>query len=212
NAFLAHVNTGSIEVGGDLRVSTELINVKAFVCGSLSFYRGRGSIRGGTLFVQNDLDVYELGSELGVSTTVHLGHFEVCRRQLKSTQSDLLDLKDQIRVLSEGMGKLNSGTVAASMSRKKQNKAVEKLTSALEQLEIEKRELESEAIELESEMEKYRPCFVRVEGTIYPGVRIHVGKAEFQVTKAMKKVEFYMNPGTKEIKHRPYRAKVNKES
>jgi len=212
NANLAHVNTGNLEVVGNVKVSKELINVKAFICGNLSFPGSKGSIRGGTLFVQKDLEVFDLGSKLGVPTVVHVGPYEICKRRLRAVHSELREISGKLDVLDEALEKLSSGDVDARLSRKKLALAREKLETTISSLESEKHELHIESEELELRMEKYHSCFVRVQGSIFPGVKIYIGKNELSITKKMTCVEFYLNPGSKEIKNRPYRARSKKES
>lgn len=208
---LAHVNTGQLEIVGDLRVSKELINAQAIIGGSLNFPRGKGTIKGGTLYVRGNLEVFNLGSELGVPTHIYLGPYEICKSRLREVQLELRQNSDSLDVLENALQRLDAGDGDPRISRKQLAETRDKLNAAINALEVAKNLLIEEIEQLEVMMEKYHSCFLRVEGRVFPGVHLHIGRADLEINREMKRVEFFLNPGSKEIKSRPYEPKKKKE-
>ena len=199
NCHLTHVNAGHIETEGNLLVSRELVNVTAVVYGSLSFRRGKGSIRGGELIVQDDLEVIDLGSELGVPTTVFVGPYEISRRRLKLVHVKLREIEEQTEQQSEALEKLKSDDLDSTLSKQQKRFVQEKLQGSLEVLQRELKKMGEEERSLEEKMEAVQTAFLRVAGKIFPGVIIHIGQLELRVPKKMSNVEFYVNPGGTKI-------------
>ena len=211
NASLAHVNTGILEIVGDLRVSKELVNVKAIIGGHLIFPKGKGSIKGGNLYVCKNLEVLNLGSELGIPTQIFLGPYEICKKRLREAHSELRQNSDSLHVLENALERLLAGDGDPRISRKQLATTKEKLNAAIASLETIKDGLTGEIEEMEVMMEKYHSCFLRVEGYVFPGVRIHIGLADLEITEQMKGVEFFLHPSLKEIKSRSYGPDTKKE-
>ncbi len=199
DCHLTHANTGQIETEGDLLVSRELVNITALVYGTLSFRRGKGAVRGGELLVQEDLEVIDLGSELGVPTVVYVGPYEVSRRKLKEVHVQAREVEDQIDTVTEGLNKLKNEGTKSKLSKAQKCVVLEKLQGNLRLLENELKEIHEVQASLEEKMEPAQTAFLRIGGTIYPGVVVHIGELELAIAEKMSRLEFYVNPGGTKI-------------
>jgi uncharacterized protein (DUF342 family) len=225
---ISHANGGTIECGGSLFVQKELINVKVFVANDLVFLFRKGSLIGGNIAVRGDIDVYNIGSTLGTTTNVYMGNRKFLRKHLEKISVYLDALNKKLKLLETVIKALEKGETEGNEHLVSRYKSLEELMSLLgmsgsmavseqqreklKQLLYEKRhfltrerdDFRVRALKIKSDLGKYVPHFVRVHGSIFPGVNIVINDAEdYKNCDMLSAAEFYEDPQTHKVCHRP---------
>jgi uncharacterized protein (DUF342 family) len=202
HCYISHCNGGSIETEGNLEVAKELVNAKVFVGGSLYFTKLRGSMMGGEAYIMGDLEVVNLGSNLGVTTNINMGNKKLLRRKLKQMNDQIDAIKDKRAVIKESMDKL-AEELAKDDKKAKQTRiklvAIQaKLADIINRLRVEKESIAKN-------LGEYSVHFIRVSGIVFPGVKIYFGDILKEIEEKIKGIEYFEAPDTNKIVSRPYK-------
>lgn len=200
NCFISHCNRGRLEIKGNLLVGRELVSMQAFVSGNLSFKHKRGTIIGGNLFVAGNLSCGNIGSSLGVTTCIYMGLHPIIKQKIASCVEKIDKFEQKIKIMKSSLRSIHSNDQEMSVEDKLL--LISKIKDTISNLERQKEEIETNKKTLEADLYRYSPHFVRVEGHVYPGVRIQIGEAILKNDTLLSRVEIYEDPSTRKIKWR----------
>lgn len=235
DCYISYANGGAMECGGNLFVQRELINCRVFVVNNLEFLFRKGSLIGGNISVTGDLDVFNLGSSLGTTTNIYMGNRKFLRKHLEKISIYLDALNKKLKLLglvidamesnssenhnyagentslSELLGLLGMSS-AVGISDQHKEKLQQLLHEKRHFLTRERDDFQEKAAGVKADLDKYMPHFVRVRGKIFPGVNIVINDAEdYKNCDMGSDIEFYEDPQTRKICHRPCMKRKNKE-
>jgi len=160
-----------IHAEGDVSVTNEATNSLIRAGGKFVATRGQGIVQGGAVLAAQGVEVNEVGSELGVPTTV--GIF------LEQEESDLdrerASLRENIRKIDDALGSESPETILARTRPEKLSAVTEVLAhrkKLAERYAEVKRELDQKAQERQAELSGIR---IRVKRFLYPGATVKFG-------------------------------------
>jgi uncharacterized protein (DUF342 family) len=200
NCFISHCNRGRLEIKGDLLIGRELVGIQAFVSGNLSFRHKRGTIIGGNIFVGGNLSCGNLGSALGVTTCIYMGRHPIIKQRIEVCVKKISETEQKIKIMKNGLRTIHTDEKKVSIEDKLL--LIAKIKETIASLEKQNDETKKAQKTLEAELYRYTPHFVRVEGRVYPGVRIQIGEAVLKNTTLLNCVEIYEDPTSRKIKWR----------
>lgn len=176
----AYATNARISAGGDVIITNDITNSEIRAEGRLIGTRGKGHVQGGNIVTGKGMEINELGSELGVRTTVavQIGHAgdETLRAQRKK-------LKESIGKINDILGHDPAKVILARTKPEKRAAVVEILRHRLELIKQRKavsEELTQNALARQEELAGVR---IRVHRLIHPGVVIIFGNKSFAVSK-----------------------------
>ncbi|MDD3311131.1 FapA family protein [Pseudodesulfovibrio sp.] len=162
-----------IHAEGDVLVANEATNSLIRAGGEFVATRGQGIVQGGAVLAARGMEVNEVGSDLGVPTTV--GVFLV-REEDSDLVRERISLKQAMRKIDDALGK---GSPEAILARTRPDKltAVSELLVHRERLaaayaEV-SRELDRLGMERQAELSGVR---IRVKRFLYPGATVKFGQ------------------------------------
>lgn len=201
NCKISHTNGGMIEVHGNLKVRRELLNSRVSVWNQLEASKN-SSIIGGQVFIKGHADVWNVGSQAGSLTIVHMGAQSFIFPRIKQLQKLIRGIDESLMAIRSSI----LGLHESPLSTTEKDILAEDLERGLKDLEQEKQGLEQEMLELKRQVYQCPASFLRVRGVIWPGVKLVFGSSSMDVKEAFRMVEYYLDPKDgKTIRWRPLR-------
>lgn len=166
-----------IRTGGDLILGGELMHCEARVGGNIVASGRKGAIIGGNAMAEGSIEVPQLGSVTYAKTFVHAG----CDFK---TEERLSEIHRELDKVAENEEKVKKALYALSKLRLKlqgnlpaeQQKLYERLRDTMNYYPKYREKLDGEVKELESKATEQHSATVKVTSTLFPGVKIAIGK------------------------------------
>ena len=177
-----------VEAGGDIVVNNSITTASVKSLGRITV--NTGGISGSSVVAQKGLKSPEIGSDMGVRTTVVVGVDYHLKDKLVNTERELQAIREAVEKIEQALGPLvTNGEVIASLAPEKAEIA-RRLMAQLDMLVKHGSEVAVRRDELVSKMQVDSSFFVEVAKKIYPGVVMQIGTCrrtfELQVTGPVK--------------------------
>ncbi len=190
-----YAKNATIAVGGDLNITHELANCIVFAGNKVNVVKGRGRIIGSTVRAGKGVVANEIGSDLGVETTIFLGI------ERRSFSDELAQKKKLQSVLQRIYGSLGTDDPKAILARapKDKRQAVASLLQARLRAEKKVKAIEEE---LEKERQRVRKAVearVRVRKVIYPGTIINCFGVSLKISEPVHNSQVYYDPKEQKV-------------
>lgn len=185
----------TIVAGGDVNIAHEVSNCIVFAGNKVIAVKGRGKIIGSTVRAGKGVEANEIGTELGVETTIFLG---VERRSFSEELANKRKLQD---VLHRIYGSLGTDDPRAILARTPPDKrqAVTSLLKARVRAEKMIKDIEDS---LEQERERIRRAVqarVKVRKVIHPGTIINCFGSTLKITEPVQNCQLYYDPKEQKV-------------
>jgi hypothetical protein len=195
------VENGELFARGDITIYEEILHSEVDAGGSIRVTGKRGLIIGGRVRAKDEVTARVIGCEMATPTLIEVGVPPKVREQLSNLMNllneELAEL-EQVKMQIKGLrhqrerGELGQEKEERlSQLLHTQNLLARRLRGFVERKEM-----------LEEDLLRCKGGLVNVLGTVYPGVRIIIRDAEFEVRSPMTSVTFFYEGG--EVRKRPY--------
>ncbi|THB68234.1 MAG: DUF342 domain-containing protein [Desulfovibrio sp.] len=188
-------NATITSVEGDVDIAHEINNCIVFAAGHVLANRGRGKIVGSTIRCGKGVEANEIGSELGVETTIFLGlEREIAHQDVEKRQ------KLQA-ILQKILGVLGTGDPRAILEKAppEKKRAVADLLKARLKAEKELKGVEERLQEERDRIRETMKARVKVHKTIYPGAIIHCFGTTLRFEQPQNYSQFYFDTSENKI-------------
>lgn len=190
-----YAKNATIVAGGDLNIAHELANCIVFAGNKVNVVKGRGKIIGSTVRAGKGVLANEIGSELGVETTIFLGI------ERRAFCEELGQKRKMQSVLQRIYGALGTDAPQAILARtpKEKRPAVTSLLKARVRAEQKIKEIEEQ---LEHERERIRRAVtarVKVFKVIHPGTIINCFGATLKITEPVFNSQVFYDPKEEKV-------------
>ena len=179
----------TIEAQGDVNIAHETTNCIIFAKQNMVATKGRGVIVGSTVRCGGTIIANEVGSDLGVTTSIFLGlHHE--------SNIDYSQRKRELNTLLQKVyGSLGAGDprVILANTPKERREAVAKLLRLRLSAEKEMQVIAEEIVREKEAKKQAQKAKLKVLKTIYPGTIINCYGIVHKITKPMDNSQFYYN-------------------
>lgn len=194
-----YAQNARLEAQGDIRIDNFIINSYVFTSRNLVMKERKGSIIGGEVFAQRDIDVKVLGSESGIKTMVEAGtNFLVIRKMAELDEAIMFCENNGLKIeasLKDLYGRIKEGKVLDKALKEVVARAIEKKND----LEQRRRLMLARRTDLEVLAQEKEACFIKVSQICHPDVHIKIKESKTIVSKPRMKVRFYEDRKTGEI-------------
>lgn len=169
----------TIEAKGDVDIAHEINNCYVSTDARVIALKGRGKIIGSTIRAGEGVLANEIGTELGVETTIYLG------QDRQSCEEEVSKRKELKLILQKIYSVLGSGNPEEILKRAlpEKRQAVAELLKARLKAEKQLREIEKKLEEHREKQRQSSEARIKVRKVIYPGTKIHCFGATLKVTK-----------------------------
>jgi uncharacterized protein len=188
------VENGDVRCHGDLTVTDGILHSRVRCGGKVSIVGRRGTIIGGQVKAKEEVNSKFIGSSLLTTTDIEVGvspetrdELEVVRRSLHEADEGLRKAQQAVTLLRE-MEQRNP----AEFSAEKRAMLMKALRSQYH-FQAQRDQLASRKAVLEEELHGTSTGRVKAFDTVYPGVKVTIGKESYVVVDAIQHVSFYIS-------------------
>jgi hypothetical protein len=185
-----------IRAGHDVIIANEIQNSVIRTDGMLVALSGKGTVQGGVILARRGIEVNELGSELGVATTVGVIVEEAEDEKLREERSRVVKA---IKKIEASLGTEPPETLLARTPEAKRPALIEviKHRKAL----VRRREALSGKIHRlqQRHQEEMQGVTIKVKKFVHPGTMISFGKTRKKVEKRLEASTFYWDPEKRDV-------------
>jgi len=203
NCMLSHCNGGLVEVMGDLEVRRELINCTVWVHGILTMKFLKSSIKGSTVYVKKELHAHNVGSVMAMPTRLFVGPQEFCREEIRELHAEIQEIRSRILFARKGIKTLQNKIDAGVEPVEKFEGMIERLKGSILRIERERLQALDQEQELMGIINSYTPCIIKIQGVVYPGVKMKIGRIAHGIDNKQTRIEFFEDPNEKTVGTRP---------
>jgi uncharacterized protein (DUF342 family) len=191
--YARYIENSVAESGASVVVTEAIMHSDIKAANKVMVGGKKGLLVGGRCCVGEEIQARNIGSTLGTLTTLEVGICPDLRQEYKDINKKLIPLKENyskndrlIRTLQEIKQKTGELTDTKRDIYLKSTRLQYKMTQEIEELSERRKELES----LFKGMER---AIIRVQGYVYSGVTIYMGKSIFTVMDEMQRVVFNLD-------------------
>lgn len=173
--YARYIDHAQVDVEGEIRVRDAIMHSVVNSGQKIILGTKKGMIMGGVVRAADLIDVQFLGSKMGTQTEVEVGINPGFRRELNEIEKRLPALEKELDMVEKALNILNR---QEELSPKREEQKAKLIRTSFV-LKAEKRKLETRRDEIQTlinERQLERGC-IKVRQTIYPGVRVIIGKA-----------------------------------
>ncbi|MFH0911201.1 MAG: FapA family protein [Planctomycetota bacterium] len=194
--FALFAENAAIEVEKDVVIANDIANCSILARGKITAMSGKGKIMGGTLSAGIGVEANEVGSELGVTTSVILGIEPSEQKELLEERRVLNSNLERIqRVVGDGSPRdilLNT----PPPKRKAMLSLLKARLGALQRLDALKHKL----VEIDAQRRVSIQAGLMAHKTIYPGVRVTIAGLTYEVKQQMSHCRIYYDRESESIR------------
>jgi len=176
NLYARYIDHATVEVEGEINVRDAILHSDINCGRSITLGTKKGLVLGGVVRAGESLEAQILGSKMGTQTEIEVGTNPSIRMELNEIEKNLAELDKKLDALEKILSYLNNPEYKLTPEREEQRA---KSTRTAFMYKAEKRRLEQRRDEIFQIMNdrQIERGFVKVRQTLYPGVKVVIGKA-----------------------------------
>lgn len=190
----AFMQDAHVEAGEDIEVSQAILHSKVKAGRSVNCTAAKGLIVGGSIQAGESIVANTIGNPMNTATVLEAGVAPELRSELQELTHSVKSLSDNLKKTEQALHLLNqqaaSGTITPERLRMRM-----KLISTKRSMESELDAAKARILELEASLAEISKAYVKVNGTVYPGTKIVIGRYTRFVKDAAARVQFQLERG-----------------
>lgn len=168
-----------LEAADDIMVASGIMHSSIYTNGRV-LCRPRGLLIGGTVYAQNGVQAYQIGSQMAPKTEIYCGIDYLAMNKMQWIKDKSIQLAYTLRKISEQIPRAKDDTLLRLQNTR------EKILQTMSKM-------NEQASALVFGLDKNDAAAVDVYGTIFPGVYIEIAHISFIVHRQMSRVRFRLN-------------------
>ncbi len=181
-----------VQAGSSVWASDGILTSQVDAGESIEVLGKRGSIIGGRVSARDRVAARFLGSPMGGATEIAVGVAPRVVNELLAARKELTDGQDRLRRTDQAVAVLSDHAKHGTLPADKVE-MLRQLVTVHDQLSVHLRELEARARDLQRQLSEIRTAHIDAQDICYPGVRVSVGNAHFQVNDEVQHTRMRMN-------------------
>jgi uncharacterized protein len=177
NLTIKFAQNQKIKCDGNLILGGEIMHCESRVGGDLTASGRKGAIIGGIAMVQGNIEVPQLGSVNFTKTTVQVGYdfkMEERKREIDEELEKLAENEEKIKKALYNLSRLKL-KMQGNLSEEHQ-KLFERLQDTVKSYPKYREKLSAELNGVDQKIGDHLNAHVKITGTLYPGVKVVIGK------------------------------------
>lgn len=201
--FTRFVENARVEVEGDVIISEAIIQSVVSANRSIRVEGRKGVIVGGTLQAGEEISARVIGSPLSPQTVIEVGLNPQLREARKVLYQEYQEKKKNFENINQYIQAYQKTAVSPENLTPKRKIALAKMLNDYKTLKKELEELLARKQEIDNELNRLQGGRIKVSETVYPGVQITIGQAQYNVNDPIKYALFTLRDG--DVKIEPLR-------
>jgi uncharacterized protein (DUF342 family) len=188
------VENADVRCHRDLTVSDGILHSRVRCGGKVQVTGRRGTIIGGQVKAKDEVSSRTLGSSLLTTTEIEVGVAPETRDELEMVRRSLVEAEGGLRKSQQAVSLLRDleARNPAEFSPEKRSMLLKALRSQYH-FQAQRDQLASRKVVLEEELQASAQGRVRAHDTVYPGVKVTIGKENYVVVDSLQHVCFYLS-------------------
>lgn len=192
----AYTANARIRARGDVIIANDITNSDIHTEGRLIGTRGKGHVQGGYIVTARGIEINELGSELGVATTIAV---RIDHEEDKPLRMERRKVKEAIKKIDSALG-TDPAEIILTRTRPEKRAAVAEVLKHRMALAKRRKALAEQINQvLLSRQEELAGIKVKVNRLLHPGAVIHFGSKKFPITKRTEASVIYWDERVRDI-------------
>jgi uncharacterized protein (DUF342 family) len=167
------------EARGDISIISGIMHSSVYTSGRVDC-KPRGLLIGGTIFAQNGVRAYQIGSSMSPKTEIYCGIDYIVKNKIEWIKSKTLQLAYTLRKVQDQLSRATKETRT-------------RLDQTREKIQLTIRKMNEQAAALVFSLDKNDAAVVEVYGTVYPGVYIEISHIAYVVNRQLSRVRFLLD-------------------
>lgn len=199
-----HLRSGATEseiaAEGNILLDGKAVDCRLTTRQQIIALHSDAEIVGGRVVAFQGVDAYNIGDSSWSPTEVIVGVDVLGEERLFEIAQEIRQCEDNIQKISEALRPFASVTMETASPEKKE--ALQRLMTHRRRLELHVKDLEHEKRAITIQVNSPTKAEVVVRGTVYPGVKITIGKYSYLVETNMQAVRFFVARGEARVQVR----------
>ncbi len=174
NVVLKYAENQTIIAKGDVIAAESLRHCNIESEGKVIVRGQKGIIVGGRVVAVNGVEAKTLGNYQNTKTSIEVGLTDKMQKELQKYQEDIKTNNENIEKVNKAINILQRIKTLKKGLPEEKLQLLGKLQSILVSLKKQKNELTQIKEKIDQEITKHTDAFIKVQGTVYPGVRINI--------------------------------------
>jgi len=190
--IMAYAENARILAGQDISINDYCFQCTVKTNGTLFMKGNPAVLLGGTIHASKGVEVYELGSEKTIRTSISFGQNYLVSDQINVCEKEVVKIKEEVLKIDEMMKRISTTDPTIHELRRKKLELLKKNDK-----------LTVRIFTLKEQYETHIISHVKVENTVYPGVILESHGRYFEVREQKNHVIFIFDQGTGQITCNP---------
>lgn len=201
NVKVRFIENGRIESRGNVFVAEAAMHSSIFAGQSITVKEGKGLLVGGESRASSKIEAKIVGSSLATKTLLEVGIDPRIRDEIKELQEEIEDAKNNLLKSNKALKMLEKLKEARGSLSEDKELMYYRLKKTEKNLNKAMKNKRSKLQELEAKAEKSGKGKITVHEKIYPGTKLIIGKAQYNVQDELRVSTFVKDKG--EVKQIP---------
>ncbi len=193
--FARFVENARVEVAGDVIISEAIIQSTVNANNCIRVEGRKGVIVGGVLQAGEEITARVIGSALSPQTILEVGLNPQLREERKVIYQEYQEKKKTFDNINQYLQTYQKASISPENLPTKRRIALAKMLSDYKTLKKELQDLVSRKQEIDDELDRLQAGRIRVMDTVYPGVQIVIGQAQYNINDPVKYALFTLKDG-----------------
>jgi uncharacterized protein len=199
------IESGDVLCRGNMFIESSIVNSKIECHRQIKAVQGKGSIVAGELFATGGIECLELGSKIGVSTTVTVGDKPIVRKRLEELAAKMEPFQNEHKVILKAVDQYQALFERIDTLEPEKKESLLAIMKKKKDLESKLREMEEVKTRLLALFNAHTISRVKVHRTTHPNTTLNIGHVSMSVKIEYKNSCFSENPTTKGVGITPVR-------
>ena len=194
------VENADVRCHGDLAVTDGILHSRVRCGGKVTIMGRRGTIIGGQVKAKEEVSSRIIGSSLLTTTDIEVGVSPESRDELEVVRRSLHEAEEGLRKAQQAVSLLRDMEARnpAEFSVEKRQMLMKSLRSQYH-FQAQRDQLVARKAVLEEELQATSQGRVRAYDTVFPGVKVTIGRESYVVVDSLQHVSFYISADAREI-------------
>lgn len=194
------IENSRVEAGKDIIVKEAVMQSLLKAGEKVLVTDKKASIIGGVVQACNHVEARMIGSQLATQTIIEVGVNPYFREEYQKLIKSRLELKKSFDNINHSLQALQKSGIPPQQLPDKKRLHLIQLLDDYKNTHGELTKMEERIDYLEKEFQKAKNARIRVHGQVYPGVRVTIGNAIYNVNDAIREVDFILKDAEVQLK------------
>lgn len=195
DVFSRFIENCKVTAGGAIVVGEDIMHSQVFAGRSIQVGGRKGLIVGGVTRATDSIECKVLGASFGTPTVLEVGVNPAFFEQFGQLQAAMSRIEDELARLKQGLNRLEQLQAATGSLPPSRQEMFNQLSRAYDQRSQEMSNIAWQLSQQEQAIAAIKGAHVKVTNTVYPGVKVTIGKSVYHTREPKRGGTFKLQEG-----------------